>query len=226
MTRSTCSTLSYSATCIAAACLADTYAIFMGGKGAKEAKFANVTAYSNSLSKSTCTSASAARGWTDAVSIGNYVIFAGGYNDGYLSNCDAYNKSLTKVTCSALSRPKYVMTCASTGDYAFLAGGSSDDGILTEVERYDKNLTKCTPLSLTIPRYSACGFTYESNVYFMYGDGSSDNAARIRATAEWFDENLTSHIQKVPGVWLCSHTKMGNYVFVDNGNSPKIFSFE
>ena len=57
-------------------------------------------------------------------SVGNYALFAGGYNSsGYSGTVDNYNSSLTRSTPTGLASLRDNLAGASVGNYALFAGG-------------------------------------------------------------------------------------------------------
>ena len=73
-------------------------------------------------------SLSAPTGDNAATTLGNYALFAGGYDrgKGYISNVDAYDASLSKVPQHNLSTGRSGMAAATVGDYALFVAGNGD----------------------------------------------------------------------------------------------------
>ena len=81
-------------------------------------------AYDTSLTRSTPTALSTARYVLAAGSVGDYVLFGGGYTVSEVSSVvDAYNTSLTRSTPTALSTARYNPAAGSVGNYALFGGG-------------------------------------------------------------------------------------------------------
>ena len=65
-----------------------------------------------------------ARSYLAGASVGNYALFAGGYEGhSYLNIVDAYDSNLIRTTPTALSEARMYLVGASVGNYALFAGG-------------------------------------------------------------------------------------------------------
>ena len=96
----------------------------MFGGGAGGSVYSSVVdAYNTSLTRSTPTALSGARGNLAATTVGNYALFGGGYTGENKSTVDAYNTSLTRSTPTALSGGRRGLAATTVGDYALFGGG-------------------------------------------------------------------------------------------------------
>ena len=98
-----------------------------GGSGEVIVEFENFTpsntVVSGEIVRSTPTALSVARHRLAGASVGNYAMFAGGYNGRFESTVDAYNTDLVRSTPTALSVARSRLAGASVRNYAMLAGG-------------------------------------------------------------------------------------------------------
>lgn len=117
------------------------YALFGGGKQSSYSSV--VDAYDRSLVRTIPTKLSSARGELSAASVGEYVLFAGGYTGSSFSSAvDAYDNSLTRTSPTSLSLARRYLSAASTSDYALFYGGSNSSGVYNNVDVYDSALSK------------------------------------------------------------------------------------
>ena len=108
-------------------------------------------------------------------SVGNYALFAGGYNNGTSSDStvDAYNSSLTRSTPSALRTARRNLAGASVGNYALFAGGTTTNGSTdSTVDAYNSSLTRSTPSALGTARSHLAGASVGKYALFAGGYGS------------------------------------------------------
>lgn len=71
-----------------------------------------------------------------AISIGNFAIFAGGYDgSNIISTIDIYDTSLTRITDSNIIKKFNIMT-ALCGQYAIFAGGEDFSSYQTSAVAY------------------------------------------------------------------------------------------
>jgi len=136
----------------------------------------------------TATPLSVARGYLAGASVGNYALFAGGYDGStYSSTVDAYDASLTRTTPKALSSTREKLAGASVGNYALFAGGYSGSTYRSTVDAYDASLTRTTPTALSSARYALAGASVGNYALFAggYGGGS------YRDTVDAYDALLT-----------------------------------
>ena len=99
-----------------------------------------VDAYDTSLTRTTASSLSVARGNLAATSIGNFALFGGGggggYSNSYYSTVDAYDTSLTRTTASSLSTIRGNLAATNIGNYALFGGGENYSAYLSIVDVY------------------------------------------------------------------------------------------
>ncbi|NEP22626.1 neuraminidase-like domain-containing protein [Moorena sp. SIO3I6] len=121
--------------------------------------------------------------------VGNLVIFAGGYNyqnNLYSDNVDVFRDddgTLTEVTGHGLtlSEPRSYLVAATVGNLVIFAGGQNDRGLASttiDIFRYDDGTETLTPvtghgLTLSEPRKYFAGATVGNLVIFA-GSSSSD----------------------------------------------------
>ena len=115
-----------------------TYAIFAGGYyyrlGTKA--HSSVYAYDESLTRTIIEPLSVARFFIDGNSLGNYAVFAGGFDDDdSYDTVDVYDGSLVKTIFTPLNERKHNTGSAVAGDYLIFAGGEAST--TTEYLYYD-----------------------------------------------------------------------------------------
>lgn len=131
-------------------------------------------AYNTSLTKSSPANLSLNMIYTTATSVGEYVLFAGGYyftTRGMSTNIvDTYNNSLTKSTAPTLSNFKYFCGSASNGTNALIAGGINESSsVFSEVDCYNETLTRTSLTNLSLPRSQIAGIFYCDYILFAGG---------------------------------------------------------
>ena len=163
------------------------YALFAGGSGAN-GYLNTVFAFNASLTKSTATALSTARNNNPSINVGDYVLFAGGYNGSRLSVVDAYNKSLSKSTPTDLSFAANYHAGGTIGDYALIAGGSYGSSKFGSVANaYDKSLTRTLPTELSVARGYLRAVNAGDYLLFVGGYNGSSRLADVDA----YDKSLT-----------------------------------
>ena len=125
-----------------------------------------------SLTRTTATPLSEARGYLAATSVGDYALFGGGYGDTLTATVDAYDTSLTRTIPTPLSEARYELTATSVGNYALFGGGYGDIPTST-VDAYDTSLTRTIPTPLSETR----GYYTSTSVgdYALFGGGDGKN---------------------------------------------------
>ena len=91
-----------------------------------DSNYSTVDAYDTSLTRTTATELSVARGNLAATSIGNFALFGGGYDssdNSCYSTVDAYDTSLTRTTATELSVARGNLAATSIGNFALFGGG-------------------------------------------------------------------------------------------------------
>lgn len=172
------------------------YAVFSGGSsmnsdstlvetiGALEI----VRAYDSSLTSSRAEPLSCKRTGHSAATIGNHLLFAGGYNSTtgkYLSTVESYDASLTRSTAVELSSAKNGLASATVGEYAMFAGGykgNSDAAYVATVDAYNTALTKTTMPDLSVGRYGLASAVIGD--YALFAGGIS----KISSTADKYQD--------------------------------------
>ena len=126
----TSSRLSIARNQLAATTVGD-YALFAGGEAYSEedtVEYAcnTVDAYNSSLTRLIPTTLSIRRYQLAATTVGEYALFGGGLNYGYLDTVDVYDKPLTRSVADSfsLSTARYGLKATTVGDYALFGGGS------------------------------------------------------------------------------------------------------
>lgn len=106
--------------------------------------------------KGPITGLSVARGYVRGASVGNYMLFAGGYNGSSTSysTVDAYTPSFVRSTPTSLSYAVHHFVGISVGAYALFAGGYRNNyaSRSSVVNTYNASLTKGTATALSSNR--------------------------------------------------------------------------
>ena len=146
-----------------------------------------VQTYDSSLTSSRAAPLSCKRTVHSAATIGNHLLFAGGYDDTgkYLSTVESYDASLTRSTAVELSSAKNGLASATVGEYAMFAGGykgDSDAAYVATVDAYNTALTKTTMPDLSVGRYGLASAVIGD--YALFAGGIS----KISSTADKYQD--------------------------------------
>ena len=147
-----------------------------------------VRAYDSSLTSSKAAPLSCPRAVHSAATIGNHLLFAGGYNSTtgkYLSTVESYDASLTRSTAVELSSAKNGLASATVGEYAMFAGGykgNSDAAYVATVDAYNTALTKTTMPDLSVGRHGLASAVIGD--YALFAGGIS----KISSTADKYQD--------------------------------------
>ena len=142
-----------------------------------------VQTYDSSLTSSRAAHLSCKRAVHSAATIGNHLLFAGGYDSTtgkYLSTVESYNASLTRSTAVELSSAKIDLASATVGEYAMFAGGykgNSDAAYVATVDAYNTALTKMTMPDLSVGRYGLASAVIGD--YALFAGGISKISSTI-----------------------------------------------
>ena len=130
----------------------------------------------------TITALSNAKTTLAGASVGDYAVFAGGYNNGSVyGTVDAYNKSLVKSTPTALSEKKTQLAAVSTGNHALFGGGMNASTNGKVVNAYNASLSRSIIATLDTARYDLAATTVGGYALFGGGTmgGSSSNVVDV-----------------------------------------------
>jgi hypothetical protein len=126
-----------------------------------------------------------------AAGVGNYALFGGGYDGGYLASSaiggdktvDAYNAALTRVSAISLSEGRRNLAAASSANYALFGGGESGVGVKyvyhTTVDKYDSSLTRSTPAGLGQGRVGLAATSVGNYALFGGGVAASGRSDKV-----------------------------------------------
>ena len=85
----------------------------------------------------TITPLSVARDGLAGATVGNYALFAGGYNGGTIyATVDVYDSSLVRTNPTGLSVARHSLESATIGNYTLFAGGFSNSRYSSVVDVY------------------------------------------------------------------------------------------
>lgn len=153
---------------------------FAGASNPNYAIFArNGDAYNKTLTKTTISGYA----YSDhaGASIGNYALFAGGYNSNRyapVSTVIGYDENLTRDgNINVLKEAVYYLGGASNANYAIFAGGNTGSGTMDTAyaTAYNAELTKSTPTHMGNGGYYVTGVSTDSHAFFsgFYGNNAS-----------------------------------------------------
>lgn len=113
------------------------YAVFAGGSN-DSGDLNTVDVYTKSSTRINATELSLSRSNITATSVGDCVVFSGGYygNGSYSHVVDVYNSSLTRTNPTSLSIARYYIAAASVGNYALFGGGHNHNSLFNTVDVY------------------------------------------------------------------------------------------
>ena len=179
--------------------------------------YSTLDAYDIALTRTAPTELSSAGRSIAATNVGNYALFAGGYNNSYnvdapyISNVDVYDTSLTRTTTLSLSTARIVNAATHVGNYALFSGGNNG-----YIDVYDTSLTHTTPISLSVARRSIAA-THFGN-YALFGGGYNSSFSKI---VDVYDESLTKTIttELSVGRQRLAATHIGNYALFGGGDN-------
>lgn len=198
------------------------YAVFGGG-------YSNtgVTAYNESLTRSTPTAFNYSQHRLAATSVGNYALFGGGsvgysIRDGW-PTVYAYNASLTRSTPKELGSKVALNAATSVGSYAVFYGGLLSTGSSTaKAYAYNISLTQSTPSVDSINGKKWCHAATTIGGYALFGGGNSGshqsgwtNSSVVYA----FNSSLTRSTPTALSVarYYLSATTVGDYALFGGG---------
>lgn len=154
----------------------------------------------------TATALSAGRAGGAGVSIGEYALFGGGYNDGdtfAVRTLDAYDTSLTHSTLTNALQATAAYLAAAANEtpadtkyhHAIFAGGTGYTGtpsLLRKVATaYDKSLTRTYPSSLSVARYGLAAAMVGNHILFGGGVIDTSTTPNYSSTVDAYDPALT-----------------------------------
>lgn len=167
---------------------------------------------------------SAARSSMGAANVGNYVLFAGGYNgSSSTSTVDAYNSSLTRTTATNLSVARHYVVGCSIGDYALFAGGyaytgsSSGSSSSSTVDAYNSSLTRTTATNLSVARYYSVGCSIIDHVIFAGGQYSTTTSYAAVDAYSGYSLTKTILTELVCAQYQSGAASIGGFALIGGG---------
>ena len=190
------------------------YALFAGGGTytSRNVYYANVDAYSTSLTRTSAPDLSSTKVDFAGASVGNYALFGGGRAYTYYGTVDTYNASLTKGTTANGIQSCYWNAAASIGSYALFTNGIS----YTNVYAFNESLTRSNAPSLTYAKNQIEAASNDKDAIFA-GGYNSTTAQSVYTEA--YDSSLTKTVS-TSGLTLgttgqrSGHAAAGNGVYV------------
>ena len=184
LTRTVATSLDSSVSGIRGASIGE-YALFAGGyktSGSISSWYNTdiVTDYDSSLTKSIRKALSVGRSKTGTATVGNYAIFAGGYDDvksKSLATVDAFDASLTRTIPAVLSSAIDDCPATTVGNYAIFAIG-------TFANAYNTSLTRSIPTVLSVSRSGVAATTVSE--FALFAGGSTPSSV-----VDVYDTSLT-----------------------------------
>lgn len=168
----------------------------------------------------TVTPLSAARVNLAGASVGNYALFAGGYNmdtQSRFSEVDAFNTSLIYQSGIRLSVAREYIASANVGNYVLFAGGSNGSTRYYYVDAFNTMLTRSGASNLRTKVNQKAGASVGNYALFsggatsgaVYEDVDAYNADLIRSTAPSLRRESYAHVGG----------KVGNYALFMGGDA-------
>lgn len=207
------------------------YALFGGGhkytagSTTSPTRYSYVDTYDKSLTKSTATNLSVARGSLAATAVGNYALFGGGGKGsgsgaGYSNVVDSYDTSLSRGTVEGLSVARQALAATTVGDYALFGGGYDGSVRLTTLDAYDTSLTRTAPTELSVARNGLVATTVGG--YALFGGGY--DGSTYSAIVDAYDTSLTrsNPTELSVGRQSLAATEVGGYALFGGGYSGSI----
>ena len=115
-----------------------------------------VCAYDSSLTSSKAAPLSCPRAAHSAATIGNHLLFAGGYSkdptEKYLSRVESYDASLTRSTAAELSSAKIDLASATVGESTNSKFSKRKDGLYID-PTFERNYAECKRVGLPVGVY-------------------------------------------------------------------------
>ncbi|WP_336517640.1 Kelch repeat-containing protein [Pollutibacter soli] len=162
------------------------------------------------------------RFYPTGASVGDQLIFAGGYeDDGFSSRVDIYDTRTNTHATAELSVPRMYMAAVTVGDKVYFAGGISyNDKPVSRIDIYDSKTNTWTTDELSRARFFVSGETTGNKIVFAGGCTNPQreecsNVADIYdlGTKTW---SVTTMTERAFGT---SSITYGNKVFVAGGDA-------
>lgn len=200
--------------------------ILFAGSGAGSSYSSIVWSIDPSLTRyvGQVTDLSVARSWLAGASLGNYALFAGGWNRGSYNTVDAYDVSLTRTNPTGLSISRSLLTGTVVGNYALFGGGADQanaSALFSTVDVYNKSLTRTTTTDLSVARCDLSSVTLGNFGIFGYGGNRGSSSSSLYSNAiDVYDISLTKTKSFVAGTGRCKlgAAVTGNYALFAGGN--------
>lgn len=205
------------------------YATFAGGLTSSTSATNYVTRYNKSLTRSSGSNLSNARGFLVATTVGNYGVFAGGANCNQNSSGSMFSVvdaiiasgTVTQAT-EECSRYAFGKAAATAGNYAFFAGGVNfSDSRGRDIDCYDSSLTYVENY-MYLNEYSSwlAATTLGNCAIFAGGKGGTrSTSSEMVSSATAMDSSLTKHTpdELSTGRMDLAATTVGNYALFCGG---------
>ncbi len=133
------------------------------------------------------------RYYPTGLTVGDKVIFAGGFEDtGYSSRVDILDTKTNLQTTAELSIPRMHIAAVAVNDKVYFAGGvTTNDQLTSRIDIYDSKNNVWTTDELSVPRFFVAGAAIGNKIFF--GGGSTDpNRAACSKIVDIFDISTRS----------------------------------
>lgn len=184
----------------------------------------------------TATPLSAARINLGAASVGNYALFAGGYDGSYLNIVDAYYTDLSSSQAATLYVTKDRMGSAAVAGYALFVGGErtgNSSYTTNSVDAYSQSLTHTNPTQLGTARSNIAAATTGGYALFAGGiQAFGDTTGIASALVVSYDASLTYALQTSLSISRSglAGVSVGNYALfgggVNNGSQSTVDAYD
>ncbi|MDR1922801.1 MAG: hypothetical protein LBQ66_00385 [Planctomycetaceae bacterium] len=149
-----------------------------------------IEAYNSDLTKVTVPVLSQTKhNVSEGASVGDYVLFGGGWTTAYVATVNAYNSSLVRSTPTALKTARIQMGGVGNGEYALFIGGDNANGVSGTVDAYNSSLVRSNPITV-LARRKVDAVKFNDKVIISGGLISSSVVSERSDTVEILDQSL------------------------------------
>ena len=133
--------------------------------------------------------------------VGEYAVYAGGHNNGYLAAAEYFDKNLVHGSAPDMVMATSRMCKVTVGDYLLFAGGLEVDYISESYRRttakvscYDSSLTRIAVADLCERKEASIGVSIDNRVALVAGGTWHNNSCYSTDTVDVYDASLTHSI--------------------------------
>lgn len=155
------------------------------------------------------------------VSVGNYALIAGGYNETawtHVKTVTTYNANLVRGTAPEMTSNHMSGATASVGNYGLLAAGGTNtaSSIHYGVDAYSNNLVKSNPTGLSSKRSFLAGASNASYALFAGGKSGTNELNRVESYSASLVKGTATELSSTSSAYLAG-ARVGNYALFAGG---------